>query len=108
MKTLVTLQKDFVAPRFDRVLEVLLVESRNGNMAEEPRLILLPEASADELCALILKEGVSLVICGGIEESHFQYLAWKKITVIDRVIGSWKETIRLSMTNSLKPGDVVS
>jgi predicted Fe-Mo cluster-binding NifX family protein len=106
MKILVTLRDNDIAPRFDLTTEVLIVES-GSKEASKPRNILLPGPSADELCSLIIKEGVSLVICGGIEEAHFQYLVWKKISVIDKVIGPAAESLRLAKAGQLTPGAIL-
>jgi hypothetical protein len=48
-----------------------------------------------------------VVICGGIEEAHFQYLVWKKIEVIDRVIGPAPQAIALAIAKQLRPGGIV-
>lgn len=106
MKILITLRDTDIAPRFDLTTEVLIVES-GGKEANKPRNILLPGPSADELCSLIIKEGVSLVICSGIEEAHYQYLVWKKINVIDKVIGPAFEALRLAKTGLLTPGAIL-
>ena len=106
MKILITLRDNDVAPRFDLTTEVLIVET-GGKESSKPRNILLPGPSADELCSLIIKEGISLVVCGGIEEAHFQYLVWKKITVIDKVIGPAAEALDLVKIDALKPGAIL-
>lgn len=97
-----------IAPRFDLAVEVLIVEGdAAGAVVGEPRMVLLPGPSADELCALILKEGVGLVVCGAMEESHFQYLSWKKVQVLDRVIGPWQQAMERALAGRLKPGEVL-
>lgn len=101
MKILLTLRDNDIAPRFDLTTEVLIVETDGGKQTGKPRNILLPGPSADELCSLIIKEGIALVICGGIEEAHFQYLVWKKITVIDKVIGTAAEALPLAKAGLL-------
>lgn len=106
MKILITIRDNDIAPRFDLATEVLIVET-GVKEASKPRNILLPGPSADELCSLIIKEGISLVICGGIEEAHFQYLVWKKITVIDKVIGTAAEALPLAKAGELKPGAIL-
>jgi len=106
MKILITLRDNDIAPRFDLTTEVLIVET-NGKETSKPRNILLPGPSADELCSLIIKEGISLVICGGIEEAHFQYLIWKKITVIDKVIGPAAEALPLAKAGLLATGSIL-
>jgi hypothetical protein len=104
---LVPLLGDEVAPRFDLATEVLIARARRGRLAGEPRVVLLPGPSADELCSLVLEEGITDVVCGGIEDAHFQYLAWKKVRVVDRVIGSWEGVLRLFLTNELRAGTVL-
>ncbi|MBA3003935.1 MAG: hypothetical protein FP813_08805 [Desulfurivibrio sp.] len=107
MKILVTLQNNDIAPRFDLATEVLIAKVVRGKTSGEPRTVLLPGPSSDELCSLIIREEVSLVICGGIEEAHFQYLVWKKIEVIDRVIGPAAEAIDLAIAKQLRLGAIV-
>lgn len=104
---LVPLAGDAVAPRFDLATEVLVARLRNGRVDGEPRVVLLPGPSADELCSLVLEEGITDVVCGGIEDAHYQYLAWKKVRVVDRVIGRWEAVLRLFLANTLRPGAVV-
>lgn len=104
---LVPLLGDVVAPRFDLATEVLIARARNGRLAGEPRIVLLPGPSADALCSLVLEEGITDVACGGIEDAHYQYLAWKKVRVVDRVIGGWEGVLRLFLAGELRPGTVV-
>jgi predicted Fe-Mo cluster-binding NifX family protein len=107
MKILATLQNNDIAPRFDLATEVLIAKVVRGRISGEPRTVLLPGPGSDALCSLIIKEEASLVICGGIEESHFQYLVWKKIEVIDRVIGPAVQVIDLALAKQLRPGGIV-
>jgi len=104
---LVPLLGEMVAPRFDRATEVLIVRARKGRLADEPRVVLLPGPSADGLCSLVLEEEITDVVCGGIEDAHYQYLAWKKVRVVDRVIGAWEGVLRLFLANELRPATVV-
>jgi hypothetical protein len=104
---LVPLLGEMVAPRFDLAAEVLIARARKGRLAGEPRVVLLAGPSADELCSLVLEEAITDVVCGGIEDAHYQYLAWKKVRVVDRVIGSWEGVLRLFLANELRPGTVV-
>ena len=107
MKILATLQNDDIAPRFDQATEVLIAKIVRGRISGEPRTVLLPGPGSDALCSLIIREEVSLVICGGIEEAHFQYLVWKKIEVIDRVIGPAPQAIDLAIAKQLRPGGII-
>jgi hypothetical protein len=103
----VPLLGDAVAPRFDLAAEVLVARARRGRLAGEPRIVILPGPSADALCSFVLDEGATDVVCGGIEDAHCQYLAWKKVRVVDRVIGSWDGVVRRFLAGELKPGAVV-
>jgi len=107
MKILATIRDRHIAPRFDLTTEIFIAEAEGGKILGEPRNILLPGPSSDELCSLIIKEGVNLVVCGGIEEAHFQYLGWKKITVIDRVIGQTSRVLQLAAAGKLHSGAII-
>uniref|UniRef100_A0A7V5XH27 Dinitrogenase iron-molybdenum cofactor biosynthesis domain-containing protein n=1 Tax=Thermodesulfobacterium geofontis TaxID=1295609 RepID=A0A7V5XH27_9BACT len=103
MKILITVEKDWVSPRFDLTREVLIAE----NKGEKIRTVILPRPSAEELCSFILTENVDIVVCGGIEETYYQYLLWKKVKVIDRVIGPVKEVLKRVVQNRLREGKII-
>ena len=107
MKILITILENEVAPRFDQSSEILITEIVGGKVAGEPRIILLPGTSGEDLCGVAFKENISLIICGGIEDAHFQYLKWKKIKVVDGVIGPYEEALNFAITSNLKPGVVL-
>lgn len=101
-KILITLYENDVAPRFDLATEVLIV-SGDG----EERMVVLPRASADQLCHLVITEGIPVVICGGIEESYYQYLTWKRVRVLDSVIGSYPAVLKRFHAGLLEAGDIL-
>ena len=107
MKILVTIHKNEITPRFDHSSEILIVKTMGEEIIGNPRIILLPGTSGEDICGLATKENISMVICGGIEDTHYQYLKWKKIRVIDGVIGPYENAIKLAITNNLKPGAVL-
>lgn len=107
MKVLLTLHENNIAPRFDLTAEVTIAEIKEDLLLAEPRCVLLPGPSGDELCSLILKENIEAVICGGIEDVHYQYLAWKKIRVIDRVIGPCDKALNLMLAGQLCAGAII-
>jgi predicted Fe-Mo cluster-binding NifX family protein len=104
-RILIPLYGDEVAPRFDLATEVVITGA--GPDGEEERIVLLPHASADQLCHLILTEKVDTVLCNGIEEEYYQYLTWKKVRVIDTVIGTWQGVLERLKRHQLKPGDII-
>jgi predicted Fe-Mo cluster-binding NifX family protein len=107
MKILITIQTNEVAPRFDQTSEILITETQGEKITGEPRIILLPGTSGEDICSLATKENIALVICGGIEETHYQYLKWKKIKVIDGVIGPYEQALNFTLANNLKPGAIL-
>jgi hypothetical protein len=106
-KLLITLRENDVAPRFDLTTEVLLDSGGAAGEAGGQKTLVLPRASAEELCHLILAEEVRTVVCGAIEEEYYQYLTWKKIAVIDSVMGPWKKALERYMKGCLQPGDIL-
>lgn len=106
-KILLTLCDRMLAPRFDLATEVLIVSVDSNAVADSAKSILLPGPSADDLCALIMKEDITVLICGGIEDEHYQFLSWKKVRVLDRVIGEAKDVLAAFQAGGLQPGAVV-
>ncbi len=102
-KILIPLFNDDVAPRFDLATDVLLVEIKSNSDYYE-RVIVLPQASADDLCALATSANADAVICGGIGDEHYQYLTWKEITVFDDVIGPVKKILEAHKNAALSAG----
>ena len=73
----------------------------------DKRMVVLPRASADQLCHLIVTEGIGTVICSGIEDDYYQYLVWKRIEVIDSVIRSSEAALERFAQGTLKPGKIL-
>ncbi len=107
MKILITIRENNIAPRFDLTSEVLIALSENQQILGTPRTILMTRPSSEELCALILKEDINIVICGGIEESHLKYLHWKRIKVIDSVIGPYSKALTAASAGFLEPSTIL-
>ena len=107
MKILITAQGDFVAPRFDLTSEVVIATAENGTLAGKPRTIIMDRSSAEELSNMIMEEDVSMVICGGIEDRQYQFLTWKKIRVIDFVIGDHESALNRVLAGDLQAGDML-
>ncbi len=102
-KLLIPLFNDEVAPRFDIATDLLLVKIRSNGDYDE-RIIVLPQASAEDLCALATSDKTDTVICGGIDDEHYQYLIWKGIKVLDNVIGPIKKVIDAHKSGHLIAG----
>ena len=106
-KILIPLYENDVAPRFDLATEVLIVTGIGKTGSGDKKMMVLPRASADQLCHLIITEGIHTVICSGIEDDYYQYLTWKRIEVIDSVIGSCEAALKRFVEGTLKPGDIL-
>ncbi len=104
-KILIPLLGDKISPRFDLATEVLVISLEKSGEYEE-KMLVLPQASAEQLCHLVLTEGVQVVICGGIEEEYFHYLIWKKVQVFDSVMGPWKDAFKSFNKGKLQIGKI--
>jgi predicted Fe-Mo cluster-binding NifX family protein len=106
-KVLICLYGNEVSPRFDLTREVLIAATdRDGTVSGEKEVV-LPQASVEMLCHMILSEGIQVVICGGIEEEYYQYLKWKNVKVLDSVIGDCKTVLQRLANGRLKAGDII-
>lgn len=99
---LVVVQDGDVAPRFDLALEAVLALETE----EAKQNLILPQSSAEELCHLIMKENIQEVVCGGIEDEFFQYLTWKKVRVLDNVIGPVDWALKRWKIGELQAGEI--
>ncbi|WP_045222325.1 hypothetical protein [Desulfonatronum thioautotrophicum] len=99
---LVVAQEGCVAPRFDLALEAVLATEDDVTKQN----LILPQSSAEELCHLVMKESVQEVVCGGIEDEFFQYLTWKKVRVLDNVIGPVDWALERWKAGELQAGDI--
>jgi hypothetical protein len=106
-RVLITLLGNEVAPRFDLATEVMVFAVMPDGSIEDEKIMVLPQASAEKLCHMIITEDVKVVICGGIEEEYYQYMVWKRITVHDSVIGPADRVRRRFCQGRLKPGDIL-
>ena len=107
-KLLITIWRDQVAPRFDLTSEVLVATLDSNGEVLHSKTVVLPTVSAEDLCHMILTEGITMVICGGIEEEYFQYLTWKKVKVIDSVIAPYDRALEFAKGGRLEPGTILS
>ncbi len=106
-KVLTTLFENAIAPRFDLATEVLISSINTDGCIENNRTMVLAHASAEDLCQLISNEGVEVVICNGIEEEFFDYLTWKKVRVLDSVMGPWEHALNLFAQGKLRTGSIL-
>jgi hypothetical protein len=106
-KLLIPIQGDFIAPRFDLAAEILIVRFKNGETTSEPKIIILDRPSDEALCQIAVEENITDVICGGIEDIHYRFLVWKKVSVIDAVIGGWHIALEKILCGTLQQGEIL-
>ncbi len=106
-KLLITIYRDDVAPRFDLTSEVLIATVDADGEIIDRKTLVLPAPSSEDLCQLILSENIRTVICGGIEQEFYEYLRWKKVEVIDSVIGPFERALELARGGRLKSGSIL-
>jgi len=106
-KVLTCLHGNEVTPRFDLATEVLIAYIDEEGKVSGERVVVLPQASAERLCHMVLTENIQVVICGGIEEEYYQYLTWKRVNVLDSVIGDSREALERLAEGRLQAGDIL-
>lgn len=104
---MIPIQGDFVAPRFDLATEILIARYEEGALVGEPRTIIMERPSDEGLCQMIVEEHITVMVCGGIEEMHYNFLVWKKVNVIDGVIGDWQTALEKVIADTLTQGAVL-
>ncbi len=106
-RVLIPIYRDEVHPRFDRAGEILIAAFTEDGLPLERKILLLAHPSADEICNHVLRERITHVICGAIEEEYYHYLRWKRIDVLDFVAGPIEELLARFIRGEVKPGDVL-
>ena len=106
-RVFIPLYDEDVAPRFDLATEVLMAECSPSGQILREKVLILPGPSAERLCHMIITEGAHVLICGGIEQEFYDYLTWKRITVIDNVIGRCRPVLERFANDTLASGDVI-
>jgi hypothetical protein len=106
-KVLICLHGNDVSPRFDLTREILIAVIDQEGKVREERLVVMPQASADTLCHMVLTEDAQVVVCGGIEDEYYQYLTWKRVNVLDSVIGDYKIALERLAENRLQAGEIL-
>lgn len=104
---LVTLHRGAVSPRFDHTSEVWLGRVDASGALVRSRNMLLANASVEDLCRIILAENVTTVVCCGIEQQYYDYLAWKRIRVLDGVVGGRDAVVAALVDGTLEAGAIL-
>ena len=84
-----------------------MVQFDKGNVIGEPKMIIMERSSDEVLCQMAVEENITNIICGGIEEVHYNFLVWKKVAVLDAVIGSWRTAVEKAVAGTLLQGDIL-
>jgi len=106
-RVLIPLLGDDIAPRFDLAPEAVIVVVEGRDRVTIEKSMVLSHASADALCRLIMTEKIDLVVCCAIEEEYYEYLLWKKVKVIDSVMGDYSRALKRLGSGNLDCGDVL-
>jgi hypothetical protein len=85
---------------------VIAVVEPGGRVGVEKSMV-LSHASPEALCRLIMSERIDTVVCCAIEEEYYQYLIWKKVKVIDSVIGPYTRALERLEKGTIASGDIL-
>jgi predicted Fe-Mo cluster-binding NifX family protein len=105
VRVLIPLLGDDISPRFDLAPEAVIATIEPTGSVTVDKSIVLSHASAEALCRLIMTEKVDMVVCCAIEEEYYQYLQWKKVKVVDSVMGSYSKVLEGLATGKIAEGD---
>ncbi|WP_029897761.1 NifB/NifX family molybdenum-iron cluster-binding protein [Desulfohalovibrio reitneri] len=105
-RAVITTWEQYVCSRFDQAQAVLLATIREGEVVECNDIILGP-TTPEKLCQFILGEDADTLVTGGIQRRYFEYLTWKKVDVLDSVMGPWETALKLLTKGELRPGSVL-
>ena len=89
-----------VSPVFDSCTRVLLVDFEN-NREVDRKEIYLDSLSLAERLTLLLKSGVSVVICGGISNVMENMVVGKKIDLFGNITGEIEYVLKAYLANEL-------
>lgn len=106
-KLLIPIQGDFVAPRFDLATEIFIARFENGGIVSDSKTIITERPSEEGLCQMVVEEHITDVVCSGIEELHYNFLVWKKVKVLDGIIGAWKPALEKALMGRLEQGEIL-
>ena len=106
-KLLIPIQGDYVAPRFDLASEIIISRFEDGRLEGEMKTIIMERASDEELCQMVVEANITDVVCGAIEETHYNFLAWKRVNIFDSIVGGWKEAIELRLAEKLTSRQII-
>lgn len=103
---LIPLQANDVAPRFD-LAQAVMIATLSEDGAPQTSTLVLEHPSPDDLCDLALSRGVTCVVCNGIEEEYYHYLRWKRVEVLDSVMGPVDAVLARLGLGLLRSGDIL-
>lgn len=106
-RVLITVARDEIAPRFDLTTEALFLNIAESGEIVSRKSFLLAQPSGDDLCDLALSRDIGTIVCGGIEDEYYHYLRWKRIDVIDSVMGPLEAVVTRLAAGRLKAGDIL-
>ncbi|MBI5248577.1 MAG: hypothetical protein HY912_03710 [Desulfomonile tiedjei] len=106
-RVLIPLLGDDIAPRFDLAPEAVIASVDPKRRVTVEKSIVLSHASAEALCRLIMTEKIDMVVCCAIEEEYYQYLVWKKVKVVDSVMGPYSKVLERLENGTIADGEVL-
>jgi predicted Fe-Mo cluster-binding NifX family protein len=89
-----------VSPVFDSCSRVIFVDIKN-NREVDRKEIYLDSLSITERMTILLKSGVSVVICGGISDVMENMIVGKKIDLFSNIIGEVEYVLKAYLANEL-------
>jgi predicted Fe-Mo cluster-binding NifX family protein len=101
MRIAIATYGEMISPRFD-CASTLRVLEYSGNGQSDRREELLQLTEGDDHAGLLLRQGVTALLCGGIRRCDYQRLTAAGVEVVAGQFGPWLDVFREYLAGRLK------
>ncbi len=103
MKIAIPIHGNRVMPRFGCTRTIIIATVENGRSVAHKRIAILPR-NWIALPEILISEGVSVMICGGIHPRFQNFIEARNIRLIWGIVGEWQEVLQAYLQGTLQSG----
>ncbi|PIE31281.1 hypothetical protein CSA56_18855 [candidate division KSB3 bacterium] len=92
-----------VMPRFGYTRNVVIITVENGQSVSHKHVAITPQ-NGITLPDLLISEGISVMICGGIHPRFQQFIQKQGIHLIWGIVGEWQDVLQAYLQGTLQSG----
>ena len=90
-----------VMPRFGCTRDIIIVTAENGQSVSHKHITITPQHWT-AFSQLLIEEGVSVMICGGIHPRFQHFIQAQNIQLIWGILGEWQEVLQAYLQGTLQ------